>query len=276
MKRSALNGRWSVEDLKCDGLLINPLTVFACYGPTNGGDGQSSGSLAHAVAKVAGDFLGAIQNWPTLKEWIFVSSYVAGTPPQITAKILELAGSHPDRVLKQFGLEQFGLAIFELNLDDIEELLGDAATDEDFRHLQLPEVQMVINDVIQRVHGHGVNDDQPVVVPAAKLEFNNLSKIYQDRIRQGFQNAGTVGEYLLNHPDPTFDGTIAGVFKGKYGELKIQGIPPDDIMDCLYEFTLGGQHNSTPREVAVWSLLAHLFEKCTIFEDSALEVTTTE
>src|SRR5450756_4069 len=123
MKRSALNGRWSVEDLKCDGLLINPLTVFACYGPTNGGDGQSSGSLAHAVAKVAGDFLGAIQNWPTLKEWIFVSSYVAGTPPQITAKILELAGSHPDRVLKQFGLEQFGLAIFELNLDDIEELL---------------------------------------------------------------------------------------------------------------------------------------------------------
>ena len=211
-----------------------------------------------------------------LKEWIFVSSYVAGTPPQITAKIIELAGVHSDRVLKQFGLEQFRLAIFGLSLDDIEELLGDAATDEDFRHLQLPEVQMVINDVMQRVHGHGVNDDQPVIVPAAKLDFNNLSKIYQDRIRLGFQNARTVGEYLLNHPDPTFDGKIASVFKGKYGELKIQGIQPDEIMDCHYEFTLGGQNNSTPREVAVWSLLAHLFEKCTIFEDHALEAATAQ
>ena len=60
-----------------------------------------------------------------------------------------------------------------------------------------------------------------MVVPATKLEFNNLSKIYQNRIRLGFQNAGTVGEYLLNHPDPTFDAKIASVFKGKYDELKM-------------------------------------------------------
>jgi len=264
------SAHYSKGDLKCDGLLKDPLTIFACYGPTNGGDGQSSGSLAQAVTKVAEDFLGAIQNWPALKEWIFVSNYVTGTPPQITAKILELAQAYPDRALKQFGMEQFRIAIFGLNLDDIEELLGDAATDEDFRHLQLPEVQAVINVIMQQVHGHGANDDQPLIVPAAKLEFNNLSKIYRDRIRLGFQNAGTVGEYLLNHPDPTFDGKIASVFKGKYGELKIQGIPPDEIMDCLYDFTLGGQQNSTPREVAVWSLLAHLFEKCTIFEDHAI------
>ncbi|WP_424628521.1 ABC-three component system protein [Bradyrhizobium sp. SYSU BS000235] len=265
------SAHYSQGDLKCDGLLQDPLTVFACYGPTNGGDGQSSGSIANAVAKVAEDFFGAIQNWPALKEWIFVSNYVTGTPPQITAKILELAGAHPNRVLKQFGLEQFRLAIFSLSLDDIEELLGDDATDEDFRQLQLPEVQMVINDVMQRVHGSGLNDDQPVIVPAAKLDFNNLPAIYQDRIRLGFQNAGRVGEYLLDHPDPTLDGKIASVFAGKYVELKMQGLQPDEIMDCLYEFTLGGQQNSTPREVAVWSLLAHLFEKCTIFEDHPVE-----
>ena len=270
------SAHYSQGDLKCDGLLLDPLTVFACYGPTNGGDGQSSGSIAQAVAKVAEDFVGAVQNWPALKEWIFVTNYVTGTPPQITSKILELAGAHPDRVLKQFGLEQFRLAIFALGSDDIDELLGDAATDEDFRRLQLPEVQLVINDVMQRVRGNEVSDDQPVVVPARKLDFNNLSKIYRDRIRLGFQNAGTVAEYLLNYPDPTFDAKIASVFKGKYDELKIQGIQPDEIMDCLYEFTLGGQQNSTPREVAVWSLLAHLFEKCTIFEDHPFEAATSQ
>jgi hypothetical protein len=270
------SAHYSQGDLKCDGLLLDPLTVFACYGPTNGGDGQSSGTIAQAVAKVAEDFVGAVQNWPALKEWIFVTNYVTGTPPQITSKILELAGAHPNRVLKQFGLEQFRLAIFDLSSDDVEELLGDAATDEDFRRLQLPEVQMVINDVMQRVRGNEVSDDQPVVVPARKLDFNNLSKIYRDRIRLGFQNAGTVAEYLLNHPDPTFDAKIASVFKGKYDELKIQGIQPDEIMDCLYEFTLGGHQNSTPREVAVWSLLAHLFEKCTIFEDHPFEAAASQ
>lgn len=270
------SAHYSQGDLKCDGLLLDPLTVFACYGPTNGGDGQSSSSIAQAVAKVAEDFVGAVQNWPALKEWIFVTNYVTGTPPQITAKILALAEAHPDRVLKQFGLEQFRLAIFGLSSDDIEELLGDAATDEDFRRLQLPEVQLVINIVMQRVRGNGVSDDQPVVVPARKLDFNNLSKIYRDRIRLGFQNAGTVAEYLLNHPDPTFDAKIASIFKAKYDELKVQGIQPDEIMDCLYEFTLGGQQNSTPREVAVWSLLAHLFEKCTIFEDHPFEATASQ
>src|SRR4051794_34073725 len=77
-------------DLKCDGLLQAPLTVFACYGPTNGGDGQSEGATAQAVAKVKDDFLGALKHWPDLKRWVFVSSYVQGVPPQITAKILEL------------------------------------------------------------------------------------------------------------------------------------------------------------------------------------------
>ncbi len=69
-------------DLKCDGLLKDPLTVFACYGPTNGGDGQSGGATAQVVVKVTEDFLGALKAWPEMKQWIFVNSYVTGIPPK--------------------------------------------------------------------------------------------------------------------------------------------------------------------------------------------------
>ena len=39
----------------------------------------------------------------------------------------------------------------------------------------------------------------------------------------------------------------------------------------LYEFAMAGHKAKTAREVAIWSLLAHLFEKCTIFEDAPVE-----
>src|ERR1700749_2093150 len=61
-------------DLKCDGLLKDPRTIFACYGPTNGGDGQSDGATAQVVAKVNEDFLGALKKWPDIEQWIFVNS----------------------------------------------------------------------------------------------------------------------------------------------------------------------------------------------------------
>ena len=76
---------------------------------------------------------------------------------------------------------------------------------------------------------------------------------------------------LHNHPNPLFDGEVAGVFKAKYLELKAQGFAPGDIMDELYEFAMAGHKAKTAREAAICSLLASLFEKCTIFEDAPVE-----
>jgi hypothetical protein len=258
---------YSRGDRKCDGLLTEPLTIFACYGATNGGDGQTRGALAIAVAKVESDFLGAVANWPELKEWHFVNNYVDGTPAQITGKILDLGGAHPDRALKQMGKAQFRRLIETLSLEAVGELLGEAASEEDFRNLQLPEIQALMNDLMARASGNGISDDLPKNVPEKKLVFNNLSPLSQQLIRQGLQNAAGVEQYLSDHPVPTFSRDIAKIFKGKYEELKTQGIPPDHLLDDLYDFILGGQKNTGLRQVATWSLLAHLFEKCTIFED---------
>lgn len=258
---------YSRGDLKCDGLLKEPLTIFACYGATNGGDGQTRGALATAVAKVETDFVGAVANWPELKEWHFVNNYVDGAPAQITAKILELGSIHSDRGLMQMGKAQFRRLIESLSLEVVEELLGEAASDEDFRNLQLPEIQALMNGLMARTSGNGISDDVPKNVPEKKLVFNNLSSLSQQLIRQGLQNAAGVEQYLSDHPVPTYSKDIAKIFKGKYEELKTQGIPPDDLLDDLYEFILGGQQNTGVRQVATWNLLAHLFEKCTIFED---------
>jgi hypothetical protein len=258
-------------DLKCDGLLKDPRTIFACYGPTNGGDGQSEGATAQAVAKVTDDFLGALKEWPDIKQWIFVNSYVTGIPPQITTKLLKIADDHPHLVIMQMGMSKFEALIFVLPIEDIEELLGDAASDEDFRALQLPEVQRVVEGVMTSMDGTASGDDEPAVVPAEKLEFNSLSSAYQDFIKLGFQNASRVENYLLENYVPTLGQNVARAFKAKYLELRSQSLTPDAIMDELYDFALAGHKPTTPRQVAIWSLLAYLFEKCTIFEDKPVE-----
>src|SRR5206468_1020321 len=103
-------------DLKCDGLLKDPRTIFACYGPTNGGDGQSDAATAQVVVKVPDDFQGALKAWPDLKQWIFVNSYVTGIPPQITNKLLKIADANPHLTINQMGMARFEELIFGLTI----------------------------------------------------------------------------------------------------------------------------------------------------------------
>ncbi len=105
---------YSRGDLKCDGLLMDPLTVFACYGPVNAGANATKAAMSTAVAKVNSVFLGALKHWPGLKGWKFVHNYVEQPPAQIVAKILELRAAHPGVKIDIFGREQFEAALFGL------------------------------------------------------------------------------------------------------------------------------------------------------------------
>ena len=262
---------YSRGDLQCDGLLKHPLTIFACYGPVNAGANATEAAMRTAVAKVESDFTGALKHWPELKAWRFVHNYVEQPPAQIVHKILELRGVHSDVNLELFGKEQFEAALFAMNQEDIEELVGDAATEEDFRSLQPSELLRIVDSLISTVDHREVRDDDPIEVPEQKLHFNGLSKHSQGRIVQGMQNAARVAKLLQEHQDPLLDASLAGVLKSKYLDLKAQLLEPDDILFTLYDFVAAVDRPSAALDVSVWSLLAHVFEKCTIFEDKPVK-----
>lgn len=261
---------YSKGDLQCDGALLTPLTIFACYGPTNGGQNATAGAIAVAVKKVESDFLGAKHEWPQMKAWMWVTNYVEGAPAQITQQILKLRDAHPEIDITQMGVEQFRKLIFALPRTDVDDLVGPISTAADFRAMQLPEIQTLLADMTAELSGVAPLDDDPVVVPADKLDFNKLPGAHRAKILFGLQNAKVVSRYLDNHNDPTLDGRVAARFKAKYLDLKAQAYSPGDVMDALFDFALHGHLLTTTRDVAIWSVLAHLFEKCTIFEDKPL------
>ncbi len=261
---------YSRGDLQCDGMLQNPITIFACYGPVNAGANATEAAMKTAVDKVSSDFKGALKEWPTLSEWVFVTNYIV-MPAQIIQTITVLRAANPTKTLSLFGKERFEETILNMSVEAVDDLIGNAVTDEDFRSMQPAEVFQVVHDIMQQVQGNDAPDDEPTIIPEKKLLFNGLAPIYQKRIHNGFQNARRVADLLQNHANPLFDSEVAGAFKAKYLALKVQGFAPGDIMDELYEFALAGHKAKTVREVAIWSLLAHLFEKCTIFEGAPVE-----
>lgn len=263
---------YSHGDISCDGLLSEPLTIYACYGPVDGGTGQVAPTIKKAVAKVTSDHDGALQHWPDLKSWVFVTNYVEGTPPLISKEILRLDALAQTRSVVQFGKAQFEETIFKLDVDQIELLLGNDATDADFRSLQMKDVLTVVDGIVTSNPGTlKASDDIPKVISPKKLEFNRLPPAYVDQLNRGFTNSAAVATLLLDHPDPTLDSRLATIFRNQYDDLASQGLSPGSIMDKLYAFAQGERPYSVPLDVAVFSLLAHLFEKCTIFEDAPVE-----
>lgn len=263
---------YSRGDLQCDGLLHNPLTIFACYGPVNAGASATEASMKTAVAKVESDLLGARKEWPNLKEWKFVHNYV-DPPAQIVHKLLGLRAEHVGIVISMFGREQFETALLGLDDDAVEELVGDAASEEDFRALQPDVLLKVVAALLMSDGASAPTDDQPVKVPAQKLRFNGLSDHTQSRIVQGLQNAEWVSKLLQDHQDPMIEGALAAILKERYLDFKAQSLEPDDIMFQLWEFVANTTALTAALDVAIWSLLAHFFEKCTIFEDSPVSET---
>lgn len=259
---------YSRGDLQCDGLLNDPLTLFACYGPVNAGASATEAAMKTAVAKVESDFTGALKHWPDLKVWKFVHNYVEQPPAQIVQKIFELRKAHPDVSLELFGRESFESALFGLDDDSIEDLVGDAATDEDFRSLQPAEVLSVVEALLASRSRPVLSDDAPVRVPEQKLRFNGLSDPWQDRIVQGMQNADHVAKLLQDHQNPLLESAFAGLLKAKYFDLKAQALDPDENMFRLHEFIVSVKPPSAALDVVAWSLLAHFFERCTVFEDT--------
>jgi hypothetical protein len=270
----AVGTDYSRGDLKCDGLLTEPLTVFACYGPVNAGANATDAAMKTAVSKVESDFNGAKANWPKIKAWVFAHNYVEQPPAQIVQKIMELRESQPEVSIELFGKEKFEAALFGLETSDIEELVGDAATEEDFLALQPAEVLRIVTDLMATVDHRTVRDDDPIEVPEQKLHFNGLTAHSRSRIAQGLLNAETVAKLLQDHQDPMLNANLAGVLKAKYLDLRAQGLEPDDILFSLYDFLAGAGKPSASLDASVWSLLAHVFERCTIFEDKPVEPVT--
>jgi hypothetical protein len=171
-----------------------------------------------------------------------------------------------------FGLESFEEIIFSLDEQNIEYLLGIAATAMDGLGLQTAELRDLVNNVALALDQIAGTTASIQPVPKDKLIFNKLPNHWVKLIEFGWSNAHLVAEYLSKRPEPLFGEQLAEQFRNRYAYLKSQALTPSAIMSSLYEMIVGTGGVTPARQVAAQALLAFLFESCDIFEDHPSKV----
>jgi hypothetical protein len=104
------------------------------------------------------------------------------------------------------------------------------------------------------------------LVPADKLEYNQLSQAAGILRKAGMTRAEVVKRYLRGIADQTRYDRMAAAFRLRHQELKAEGRAPDDIFVGLQKFVAGDAVPSPSHQAATLAILAFFFEACEIFE----------
>jgi len=249
---------WGREgDRKNDGYLVSEKHLFAVNSP-------ESLNQARMVEKIDADFKGALPHWE-FDKWSFVHNQEA-LPSGVVKKILELTNEHKGKIaVDQWGPAKLKRIIFELNDDLIDEILGPIPLEREYAQLGFEDIQPVIHAISRK---STPLEEDFITVPENKLFINGFSDAIIDLIKLGLTRASLVVQYINMQPNINLGDEIAGTLSAEYIRLRDKiRLHPDDIYNGLFSFVCDADKKDDSRyQVAVHTILAYFFERCTIFE----------
>lgn len=245
----------SIGDMKCDGFLVDPTTVFQVYAP------QSMSAKA-ATNKIQEDFAGALEHWKgQFTRWVFVHN-----SPDMSAlirqKLNALGVEHPDIKFEAWSLAALRDLVFELPREKLVLLLGPPPSARDWTLPGFEEIQEVLSNV-SRLPPADDGEIAPVLSGKEKANGFLRSRLW---LRVGRPHSRHVGEYFRQHPDAEYEGRMVAAFRKQYAALKEEVSFADEIYDELTTFAAGSERRGGGFELAVHGVLAYFFDKCVIFE----------
>lgn len=252
----------NVGDLKCDGYLPSNRSVFQVYSPLREEARKTN-------AKITADFNGACEHWRAhMDRWVFVNN-AQETPAPVLLHFQSL--DVPEGVKTELWPSgRLVDLVSRIEPDDLARLLGPPPSMPGYSTVAFDDVQAVLRHLaaqIDRTAQLAVTDMDLREPSPEKLAANALSPSRQRDIALSLTYARAVEMALENVVDPTQADRIVGGFREHYLELRASGaFTPDDIYDRLRHFAGGWGRGSATHEQAINAVIAHLFEKCSIFE----------
>jgi len=252
----------NVGDRKNDGYLPSARILFQSYAP-------NELTAAQATKKILEDFGGAKEHWKSyFDEWTFVHNAFDGRlGPHIIEALAMLGQDNPNIRIGHCGLEEMLAKFRRLSLEDLESWFGPSLTMEANVNLGYDDLVAVLTHI--RVAPAPVASEVKDV-SRGKIEANFLSQAVADFLKIGMQKSPLVMEFFNTWKNPIYGEQIASAFKTQYVALRdmTPSLHPDEIFGRL-EAWAGGMANTTPtHKAAVLAVMAYLFDRCEIFEDS--------
>ncbi len=248
-------------DRKNDGYLRSERTLFQVYAP------EALKEEKKALDKIDEDYLGALPHWKAFFDtWVFVHNArpALGLPAPIEQKLLTLDSGNSSIHVRPWGFEELRSRAFaKLRESELAALLGPVPSRADFLNLRVPELRLLIDKIVGQL-----TPEQPDLrpVPVEKLDANGLSQGVRMLLTTGMMASETVRRFFDRYYDPTLGERVAQAFRREYEALRGKPLLPDVIFAELQMFAGGHAPHSPTRQVAVFALLAFLFEECHIYE----------
>lgn len=244
-------------DHKNDGYLRSARKLFQCYAPREM-------DMATCKTKINADFTEALPFWKDhFDHWIFAHNDIDGLSADILKLLLDLSAAHQPVKAAQWGYSELLQEYTQLSEENVVRLLGSAPTRKDVVDVRLSDIQSLLEHMVLQPEPQNVDVR---VVPARKLEYNQLSPAAALLIKTGMTRSEVVKRYLRGLSDQTRYDRIAATFRLQYQKLRAEGRAPDDIFVGLQRFVAGDAVPSPSHQAATLAILAFFFEACEIFE----------
>jgi len=252
-------------DHKNDGYLASKRQLFQCYAPREM-------DMTTCKAKINEDFTEALPFWKDyFDQWFFTHNDFDGLAADVLKLLLDLSTAHAPVSAAQWGYAELRQEFKQLTDVDVATLLGHAPGRKDVLDLRLEDVKRLLEHIALQPEPLAVDVR---LVPADKLEYNQLSQAVGTLLKAGMTRSGIVSKYLRGIADQTKYDRLAAAFRLRYREFKGEGRAPDDIFSGLQKFIAGEAVASPSHQAATLAILAFFFEACEIFERPP-EVTST-
>jgi hypothetical protein len=244
-------------DRKNDGYLRSKRRLHQCYAPRDLG-------MATCKAKINEDFSEALPYWKDhFDEWIFTHNDVDGLPADLLKLLLDPSAANSPVKALQWGYADLRREFEQLSDKDIVSLLGPAPGRRDVVDLRITDVQNLLDHIALQTDPI---DGDVRIVPAQKIEFNQLSPAAATLLKTGMTRSEVVRKYFRGLADQTRYDRMAATFRMEYQRLRSDALMPDDIFVGLQKFVAGESVPSPSRQAATLAILAFFFEACEIFE----------
>lgn len=253
-----------IGDKGCDGYLKSSGSVYACYGAQNG----ATGSVSKFLSKMTEDFGKAKSNLgEIMKSWRMVHNIVEGLPVDAVQRIAIIEKENPSLEISVVGQPSIAKIMETFPEHQLEKFLGRKARNEDFRSIQMSEVKDLVDAIVLGTPTTPMTEHITPVSPE-KITINKIPDHWSVLLQAGRANEHRIQDYFNQHRVPTRGETLASIFRNRYSELVAEKLPPSTIMYWLYHKIVGPEELEPSRQVAAYTLLAYLFERCDIFENA--------
>jgi hypothetical protein len=264
MARTGKGGYIPVQrsgDQGADGLGIWGGKLYACYGST-------TADPTVAIRKFREDFRSACDNrGGEFTEFVFVHNDTGGAHPDLTRAIAAAAKLYPDVKVTTWGQRELTDLFLGLEAHLQGRVLGKDLDVTLLPRTGIRDVADLLDSLTKQVEQIHADDFDVLPIPSPdKLDFNRIEGWERKLLREGWKQTSLVEAYYRDHRDAMAESHATLALSSRYTKLRDHELTPTEIIVELRIY-VGGGAASAAKLVAAYTVLAHFFQRCHIFEN---------